>query len=454
MSLLVFLPMLVCLYFVVRGQAEKAFLAVYLPAIFWLPEAYGFHIPHLPTMSVSEGTVIPLGVLALYRFVMKGRFVLMDLLMALFMVSITLSELLKERVFNDGIFMTFGYIVSVFLPYIVGRVMIEPELRLATTKRIVLLVLFLGVPGLFEWRFGHNLFAPFGRLIGADMPEGIQMRGGRGRFAVSFSDAEIAGIAVAMTAALNAWLAFMTKRLPWQSIGKTFFPLEKYHIAAVLLFGYVYFTQSRGPLMALFVGYLILQIPRFKNRKLASGLVALVILMGTIAAYQYFARYANVTDPNAHTDEQQGSAAYRFRMNRLYAPIAEEGGWLGWSRLSFPPVPSMLSIDNEFLLIRLSQGLLGYILLILIAVESVRSLVVRSWRFKNIEDIAFLFSMLAAMAIFWFSITTVYLGEQLPQVGFLFIGWSQSIVQRQSSSAAAVTEVETPAKFRFRRVLQ
>jgi hypothetical protein len=57
------------------------------------------------------------------------------------------------------------------------------------------------------------------------------------------------------------------------------------------------------------------------------------------------------------------------------------------------------------------------------------------------------------MAVFWISMVTVYMGEQIPQVAFLLIGWSQSVMAG-STQMAGSTKVESTAKFRFARVFE
>jgi hypothetical protein len=227
--------------------------------------------------------------------------------------------------------------------------------------------------------------------------------------------------------------------------------MEKYHIPGFLLLLYIYLTQSRGPMIATAAGYMILQIVRFKNIRVATCTIAVLLAAGAFSASSYFSHYAEAPSPGSVMTEQQGSAVYRKQMNELYKPINEQGGWLGWSYLSHPVVPGMFSTDNEFLLIRLAQGRLGYILLVLIAFESIRRLVTYSWKSASQEESAFAVSMLAAMVILWVSVLTVYLGEQLPQLAFLLIGWGQSL-SPTSMDISLPNELRKPAKFAFRRV--
>jgi len=354
---------------------------------------------------------------------------------------------------NDGIFTALISFISIFLAYAVGRTIIEPGLRLVTVRRFVILALLLGPLGLYEWRMGQSLYGVVGqRLFNLDSVRAfIQMRSGRGRMAVSFNDAELAGIVFGMTAALNVWLVYLRKWGSAADIGKRLAWLEKFHIPGLLLLLYVYLTQSRGPMLAVGIAYLILQIPKFKNKKAAAVLVAILIAAGALGAYQYFSRYTNVADPGAIVNEQQGSALYRRQMNELYQPLVKQGGFLGWGILSRPVLPGMFSVDNEFLLVHLAYGDAGYILFLLIAAETFRRLIVRAWTLQGPEDQAFAVALLAAMAVFWITISTVFMGEQTPQIAFLFVGWSQSILP-VSSRTSVEPEVAVRPRFTFRRI--
>ena len=138
-------------------------------------------------------------------------------------------------------------------------------------------------------------------------------------------------------------------------------------------------------------------------------------------------------------------------MNEFINRSQREGGWTGWGASGIPHLPGMTSIDNEFLLVHLAQGELGYILFLLITAESVRTAIARLWSLRALEDRAFAASVLAALACLWITLYTVFMGEQLPQFAFLVIGWGQSIAAVKTSTAPAAI-VEAHSKFVFRRV--
>jgi hypothetical protein len=451
MSVLLLVPGLISFFLVWRGRIETAFLSVYLPCLLLLPDEYYLRIPHLPPLSAAEFALIPLGFVGFYRLIRSGSFALMDILVVLFAASVGLSEILHARVVNDGIFSAVTSFITMVLAYMAGRQLIEPDLRFATVRRWVILVLLNGPTILLEWRLGQNLYGMFGNsVLGlADMSGGMQFRNGHARVGAVFGAGECAGIAFGMTFCLHAWLVYLRRVNAPVDFGKTLTKLEKYHVPGMLLLLYVWLTQSRGPQISLAAGYVILQITRFKKTRLMTIVVAVLLVGGYWATSAYFASYTNVSEVSS---EQQSSAIYRRQMNELYAPIAEAGGWTGWG-MRFPRINGMNSIDNHYLLLHLSCGLLGYSLFVLIAWENIRVLLVRSWKFQGAQDRAFVFSMLAAMTVLWLTILTVFLGGQLPQIAFLLMGWIQSMVpgKAATSSSAQIAENRNE-KFALRRV--
>ncbi len=380
----------------------------------------------------------------------------MDVFVALFFISFAISEILREPIMNDGILRAIGQFVSVVLAYVAGRRLIEPDLRLTTVRRIVILFLWTGPICLHQW-LGRNLYGKVGSSI-LKLPMvdfETDTRNGHGKAGGAFLSSEIVGIAFGMVFALNAWLVFLNKRKIGVNLGKLLSRFEKYRLVELLLLFCLFLTQERGPLMALAAALLILQIPKFKNTKLMTGLVAVLLIVAAMGAQKYLSKYEDIPEwEYGNVSEQARSVFYRFQMNKLYAPIAEMGGWLGWGGSAVPEAAGVgKSIDNEFLRVHLIQGELGYILFLLIAAESVRTAIARMWSLEALEDRAFAASVLAALACLWITVYTVYMGQQLPQFAFLLIGWGQSIAAGKTSTVS-VAGVGAQPKFAFRQVFR
>jgi hypothetical protein len=273
------------------------------------------------------------------------------------------------------------------------------------------------------------------------MGEGIQLRGGRGRLSVSFGGGEFAGIVIGLTFALNAWMIFVNKARRGVDLGRWLARLEKYHVPEILMVFYVWLTQSRGAYISLAAAFTILQIPKFKRMKLATVVVAILLVTGAVEAQKYFSQYT--MGRVNFNDEERASAQYRRQMNVVYQSIAEAGGWFGWAS-KIPVVGGQKSIDNQFLLTHLIQGELGYILLISIAAESIRTAIAGAWSFQNQEERVFACSMLAIFVIFWITYYAIYMGSQMPQITFLLLGWGQSLLPGKTVRRSAAKAQSQP----------
>ena len=158
MPVLFLLAALASFYFVARKKVETAFLAVYLPSLLLLPNEYAVRIPHLPSLSVAQAALVPIGLVACFRFLRAGLPAAQDLLVLAFMVSLTISEVFREWIRNDGILLSVSFFISIFMAYMVGRNLIEPNLRIPTVRRFVFLILLLGPMCLLELRLQQNFY--------------------------------------------------------------------------------------------------------------------------------------------------------------------------------------------------------------------------------------------------------------------------------------------------------
>ncbi|HEX3940299.1 MAG TPA: hypothetical protein VHX11_02350, partial [Acidobacteriaceae bacterium] len=299
MSNLLLLAAFASLWFVLRREIDRAILWVYLPCLIALPQTYRIQIPHFPQFPAAQLALMPVGVVALFRWV-RGPFRRMDLWVAMFMISVALTECLREPRTIDGVLYAIIYIEGCFLSYMVGRTLIEPGLRAPVLKQC-LLMFFVQLPLLaWEGRMGTNPYDMFASsfLQIHDFGWTVQIRGGHARISGAFSDAELAGIAYAAFFVFNIWLIKVNRidrengRFP--RLGEFFSKLEKYWIPGCILLGLLFLTRSRGPLLGLAAGLMVLQIGRFeKKRKFATFALAIMLVGGTMAAYTYFASYAS-----------------------------------------------------------------------------------------------------------------------------------------------------------------
>jgi hypothetical protein len=451
------IPALFSLYFVIRGQVDKAFLNVYLPCTFMAPYYFHFRLPHLPVLSAGAAALIPIAFSVLLRPKVKWKFRRMDLWVTIFVISYGLSEVLREYSPKDGMILFLTNFIEMFLAYVVGRQVIEPGLRLATVKRIILLFMLQTPFILFEFRMGQNLWLNAARNIFRlyDIGWFVQLRGGTARVSSCFGHAILAGIAFVVAMGLNYYLVQIYKR-DKRILGPKMSWLQKYRVPFFALPIFVFMTGSRMPMACAVVCYLLMQIPRFKSLKTGALLIGTILIVGSAFVYSAFEKYTSVSADEV-TDEAQSSAIYRKELLEQYQPVLQAGGLLGYGALSHPTVIGLGSVDNNYLLIQLTQGTLGLYTFYLIALDSILSLAFGAARFKNKESLVLNFSLMAALIGTFVALYTVYLGEQVPQILFLLLGWAvslqdTSVFGQQRAGAAAINDGPEP-KFRFRRVV-
>lgn len=451
MQYIFIIPFLISLYYVVQGKTEKAFLNVFLPCLFVTPHYFTFRIPHLPAWSACEAALIPIGFGVLFHPVSRWKFRRMDLFVILFILSAAISELTREQDPKDGLFLWLNEFVQMFLAYIVGRQLIEPRLRLESVKRIVFLLFWLTPFVFFEFLAGNN---PWIRVTNRLLGEGAagwftQTRGGHARVAACFGQAILAGMVFLVGIALNYYLVQIYKRNKTR-LGPRMSQLQRWRLPFLLFPIFLVLTSSRGPMLSAVLCFLVMQIPQFKKLRTGVAVASIVLLIGGLSVYSYYQRYTNVSDEQ-NVSEEQSSAMYRRDLAKNYAPILVQGGWLGYGAMSHPTTGGQDSIDDYFMLVQLSQGKLGLYAFILIACESVFSLAVYAARFKDRETLYLIFCLMGALAGLFITLKSVYLGENLPILLFLLLGWSQSL-QDARTLGARVQELPEP-KFRFRRVI-
>ena len=443
--------MLISLYYISVNRRDKAFLNVYLPCLILLPTFYNVRLPHSPPISPASAALIPIGLSLLFLPKIKWQFRRLDLWVVLFMVSIGLSETLREYNPKDGMILWAQDFIEMFLAYIVGRQIIEPELRMETIKRIIFMMVAQMPIALYEYRFGVNPFFRYGPLFGMyNIGWVVQLRGGSARISTTFAHPILAGMLIVVFFTLNYYL-YQVYKLHKTRLGPRMSWLQKHRIPLLWLPVMLYMTGSRMPMACGVMCFLLLQIPSFKTLKKGVTVILLVIAVGGGIVYAGFQAYTNVKE-GQQTDEAKSSAIYRKDLLVNYAPILEAGGWLGWGVESFPRVPGQASIDNDYLFLELAQGKLGKYSFLLLAFESVFTLAMYVRRFQSRESLYLVFSLMGALIGIFVALSTVALFEQVIQVLFLLLGWSQSVQDTQVAGATAMSMMPEP-KFRFRRVI-
>ena len=447
MEIIVLLATVIAIIEIKRHSVSDAVIKVMLPALLIVPAIYSVHIPHLPTIGVSEAATIPIAIAALARYWKEWKVSRSDLWLALFIFGLYYAELQNTGSSNAGLVL-FGGITSALFPYVIGKLLLEQEgMRERFVRRFVILLVIVSVLSVTEFRLGTNLFTTvFGVLFPGQRPWLMQIRGGFVRIVGPFNGSILAGMVLLVGLLFSSWLGFVDGSA---GTDKKYFGIKQ----SRLFFGAIalglFMTQSRGPWVGAILAYMIARIGRAKNMRRAAIITMLLCAIGGTIGYIKAEQYTAGSIWNAKDIEQE-NAIYRRELLDNYKPIVEQGGFFGWGVVDWPRVPGQPSIDNEFLFLQITQGKMGFWTYILLAAEGLLAALMAARRARHRTDVYFALCMLGCVLGLLLTLTTVYMGAQSYPLFFLLMGWSQSL--RQTQTATATVPEATPARLRFRRV--
>jgi O-Antigen ligase len=416
-----------------QQSLEAAMLDVLLPVLLLLPAIYDLRIPHLPAVSGYDAVLLPLGIAALvcrshnWRFQRNDLWVIAFALGALYTDYLNLGPITALDNFLEP-----GPLGGV-LAYIIGKLLIEQTgNRKPFANRMVVLLTAVGFISVTEFIGKRNMFVAIShRFFGHADYWGDELRSGFLRVKGPFMGAEEAGIVFLVGFFLALWIWSLNRYQNNQQEPK-YFGLHRstIYIVGILLGSAM--TLSRGPLLGIGAGFLVARIGLVKKRRLAVALALVLIAVASFGARQRAAAYSSKyndqsTNAIAGEDESEASAMYRTRLYNVYEPVAQKGGLFGWSATAYPRVGAFSSIDNEYLLLWVTQGKVGLTLFLLIVAEGALAIVLAIRRSQLATDTWFYYclgGMLAGLAVV---LITVFLAGQGYILFFLCSGWIQSL---------------------------
>jgi hypothetical protein len=475
MDLIILIPAVACWVALAKGSVKGAFLNVYIPVLLLLPQYFTLRFPHLPPLSFADAAVLPLFLALCMKELRRWRFSWMDLLVVLFACSVALSEGFStalatgtwKRLFladgapvdtnlaNAGL-MLFSEITRVIVPYMLGKLLIEQgetdeePLRFALVRRIVVLLAVVAGISVIDFVTGRSSWQTvFIKLFaGAQSNWPQQMRWGFGRIAGPYGHAILAGTIFLIGLIYCLWLRAYAPDWGTRRVIDAL-PLTVRGLVLWALAGGLLMTQSRGPWIGAGLALLlVLLMQRFPTWKAVTlfGLIAGVFL---VAAYIYGRQYTEVDRTQAADDEQR-NAIYRRELLDSYKPIVKERKAFGWGITTYPAMNGQASIDNEYLMLAVTQGFVGLGLFLAIGGGTMVRLLKLLTRPMAPEDRALIVAHLAAIIGVMTTITTVFLGEQAIMLLFLIVGWGQAMNPQR---VGAATSNRLIPQFQFQRVL-
>jgi hypothetical protein len=436
---IILLPAVLAVILLLRLRPSTVLLNFYLPVLLLFPLYFVWHQPGLPPIDAAQGVMLAfLPILFLYP---ERYFVtISDLLITAFILMAALSVQLSPtdtgasfyvqdvRISKNAIFVLVGLFLSIGMPYLMGKLMIEQEeVRWKVMRRICVLLAIVAFLSVYEYRMGSN---PYRRYLGWMFPgQGEewheQIRWGYARISGPYAHAILAGMMFLTGLMFHRCLAVLKK---WPETYKSFSMryLSPAREVFILLVAGIWMAGSRGPWLGAIFSYPL--IPISASKRLWRNLV----LYALAVAFVYGVVF-NVLDAytaggrKAATNEQQEAAAYRRELIANYTPYVEKAPVMGWGTIDFPKVKGMESIDNEYLLLAVTQGFVGLGLFSLLCIRAVWRLTWLGLKTKDMEERVCSFTLLAILIGVMVSISTVFLGTQVQQIFFLVLGWTEAL---------------------------
>jgi hypothetical protein len=378
-----------------------------------------------------------------------------------FVIFTGFSEYLNSG-YSDAQNLMFDMVFSGLVPYMLAKeITADPNLRLRFVKMFVLsesAVIFLAV---FELKFAYSpyrlLFDPF--FPGQGDGWVTTFRYGLPRVAGPYGHAISAGIMFMIALRLQSWLEHsnLWRSRIWQArVGR--FPLSK--LLTFWNFFGLCISFVKGPQIGAFLAWLVFWVSRSKRPRVNFRRVFIGLAVVGIPLLIWFYTWVSVGRAGAVTDNQE-TAAYRKELLDKYSIIVWHRAWYGWGLNTWPKVPGMPSIDNNYLLVALEHGLPDLALFVgMIAVISIK-LFKAAIKLARPDPVnaSLGFTLVSIYVGIAFSLATAYLGENVFPVFFALSGFSVAWLTvpvsepLQAVKRAAKKRSEPAVGARFRRVL-
>jgi O-antigen ligase len=180
----------------------------------------------------------------------------------------------------------------------------------------------------------------------------------------------------------------------------------------------------------------------------AAMVFAVLMALLSVVAYNYGSKYTE-KDISQASNEEQRDAIYRRDLLKNYLPLVMEHKAFGWGVSNYPAANGQKSIDNQFLMLAVTQGFTGLVVFLAIVAGTVGRLFRLAGQPLRAEDRGLVFAQLAIMTGLLTTILTVFLGEQALTLFFLIAGW----VQAMNPVLAGAGDGDSLAPYKFQRVL-
>ena len=451
-AILITLPALAALLTIWISSVEKAVLSVYVPVLLLLPNYFYFGKPPL---NFAEYAILPLGIAVCWKaFNGEWRWSLLDGLLAAFLVWNFLCD--YHAIGWTDILQRIAVPATLALfPYMIGKmILVRERVKVIFMRRFVSFLFLDCLISTYEVRMGKN---PARTMLIQFFPTTLwpgTVREGYVRAAGPFGHAILMGTIIAIAIILLRYVGYLGL---WERPVRFLpLPVSKERLLLAGLIAGSLMTQSRGPWIAAIVGVVLASCGTRSDYVRAFKKAVVVLLIGGFLAFLVGRAY--LSGPLLGDSEELRSAEYRTELISRYQDIALRQSLWGWGTNTWPKLVAMPSVDNAYLLIMLMYGFPGLIIYSLILLCSIIRLLRRALSGSELpaRERALVFVLFAAVTTIALSILTVFLGEQLYPLLFLFLGWGEGCLtadRRELTAAAEPEIIEWQPKFQFPEIV-
>lgn len=437
-TLITWLPFFIALGLLFFRSTASVFLNLYIPILLILPQSFYAVTSGFPKLNFSETTIIAIFLFFVFKEGVRWKPSLTDFFIIFFIlskfISIYLNADLHSAINRFAVMLTDN-----FAPYVLAKGLIyEKNLNVDFARRFVMCLFINVLISFFEAVTSINPHSDLLSVLFFPGNPSIPLtRYGMTRIVGPFGVALFYGIAICLAIVLNYWLVRNRYWKPNFSRLPVLIFSKGTIITIVLTIGII-LNLSRGPWLACILT-LILMGTAFSKKPLSSFFVRSLIIGGTlITMYTAYSYYTEIAGEFVTTEE--ANAAYRFKLIDVYLSVAWERPWFGWDVL--PTKGPNLSVDNQYLYLFLTNGLFALIFYLCAMIWVTVRLFFRGLktRYSYPKDSNLALALMSFLFALILSFFTVYMGEQIEPIFFLFLGWGEGLLVHKPRA-----EITTPS---------
>jgi len=443
-------------------SVHKSFLYVYIPTLILLPNYYFYNFIGIPDPNFNQAVILVLFGIWMMEGLQGWKWSLTDIFVFAFVFSNPYSEYINIG-YDNAQNLGFDMIASVLLPYVLAKSLImQNNLSVDVAKlfSVLLVIVFIISSYQYVTHSSHTLWQKVLGVFFGHQGWGwvTRYREGLPRLAGPFAHAILFATAMFSSFWLAMWLA--RKQVWKQNVLGLSAPLFGYLIALVLFIA-GFAALSRGPLGAWFIAGSITVIGFTKYRWSLFSVMMVLLIAASVPLVNLLVEYASLKRIDVGFGSMQETVIYRTQLIQNYIEIANQSYLWGWGHENWPQVTGQKSIDNYYLLLYLEHGIIALSSFVLIFLYTSIKLFTRVMTQPLVQPrgSSLGFSLLSILIVFAISVATVYLGQQLLPMYFLFIGWSEGYLFQRNFDLMGQNNVipttsQRLAGFQFKRVLQ